>query len=168
VSCHEQSWAEAHQKPASGVQFVQAILDKFFDAGTTRGRLVALHESWWPSDSPGATGSYAGCATPQHQREYFEGLAKTNINFIYGEAFDQAWKGDEGDPGMGRFGVHWGLWQDVNTAKEVVNSIYTGERPGYRGALANQARPDTAAIDGLFAYLARLERKEVLMASRPG
>jgi hypothetical protein len=101
-------------------------------------------------------------------REYFEALAKTTINFIYGEAFDQAWKVNEGDPDMGRFGVHWGLWQDVNTAKEVVNTIYTGERGGYRGALANQARPDTAAIDALFAYLARPERKEVLMASRPG
>jgi hypothetical protein len=91
------------------------------------------------------------------------------VVFVYGEAFDQSWKDNEGDFNrMGRFGAHWGLWQDVNTPKEVVNTIYTGERPGYRGALANQARPDTAAIDALFADLARLERKEVLMAGRPG
>jgi hypothetical protein len=69
---------------------------------------------------------------------------------------------------MGRFGGHWGLWQDVNTAKEVVNTLYMGERPGYRGALANQARPNTAAVDALFSYLAPLERKEIPMAGRPG
>ncbi|HEY7315584.1 MAG TPA: hypothetical protein VH643_40020 [Gemmataceae bacterium] len=166
---YEGGWKEAHQKPAFGVQFVQAVLRDHFNAGKTEGRVVALHESWWPSDSHGAKEDYAGSATPQHQREYFEALAKTNINFIYGEAFDQAWKSNEGDnPNMGRFGGHWGLWQDVNTAKEVVNTIYTGERPGYRGALANQARPDTAAVDGLFSYLAQLERKEIPMAGRPG
>ena len=43
-----------------------------------------------------------------------------------------------------------------------------GVRVGYHGALANQARPDTAAVDALFSYLAQLERKESPMAGRPG
>jgi hypothetical protein len=36
---------------------------------------------------------------------------------------------------MGRFGGHWGMWQDRNTPKDVVNTIYTGVRPGYRATL---------------------------------
>ncbi|HEY7428050.1 MAG TPA: hypothetical protein VH682_27700 [Gemmataceae bacterium] len=167
---YEEGWQEAHQKPAKGLEFVQAVLRDHFNADKTgKDRVVALHESWWPSDSTDAKEDYAGSATPQHQREYFEALAKTNINFIYGEAFDQAWKSNEGkNPNMGRFGGHWGLWQDINTAKEVVNTLYTGVRPGYHGALVNQARPDTAAVDALFFYLAQLERKEIPMAGRPG
>src|SRR5262249_34128173 len=100
----------------------------------------------------GSSGSYAGAATAAHQRKYFEALAQTNINFIYGEAFDQAWK-KEGGGEMGQFGGHWGLWQDVDAPKEAVNTLYLGVRPGYNGAPQALPGESTAAGDAYFASL---------------
>jgi exo-beta-1,3-glucanase (GH17 family) len=132
---YERGWSEAHMSPEKGFEFLSNVLRDHFSAAKTGAKLVALHESWWPSAQDGAIGdpTYRGSGTPAHQKRYFELLAQSGVVFVYGEAFDQSWKGNEGDvPAMGRFGTHWGLWHDTSTAKDVVSAIQTGYRPGYR------------------------------------
>jgi exo-beta-1,3-glucanase (GH17 family) len=132
---YERNWPEAHRSPEKGFEFLTNVLAEHFNAAKTGGKLVALHESWWPSAQDGKIGdqTYEGSGTPANQKRYFELLAQSGVVFVYGEAFDQSWKGNEGNvPDMGRFGTHWGLWHDTTTAKDVVGAIQTGYRPGYR------------------------------------
>jgi exo-beta-1,3-glucanase (GH17 family) len=132
---YERGWTDAHKDPAKGFEFLTKVLAEHFNAAKTGGKLVALHESWWPSAQDESIGdpTYRGSGTPANQKRYFELLAQSGVVFVYGEAFDQSWKGNEGDvPAMGRFGTHWGLWHDTTTAKDVVDAIQTGYRPGYR------------------------------------
>jgi exo-beta-1,3-glucanase (GH17 family) len=128
-------WDPAHQDPDQAMKFLQGVLQNHFSSSKTGGKLVALHESWWPSAQDGPIGdpSYKDSGTPEKQRRYFELLAQSGVVFVYGEAFDQSWKGNEGDTAaMGRFGTHWGLYHDTTSAKDVVSVIQTGYRPGYR------------------------------------
>jgi len=121
-----------HRNIDQAVKFVnEVILPEKFNSSATGGRIVALHESWWPSDSEGQTGDYTGAASPQQQKEYFEKLSKTNVAFVYGEVFDQDWKKDEGqeNPNRGKFGGHWGLWDANGNAKIAVDTLYLGDRP---------------------------------------
>lgn len=121
-----------HRNIDNAVKFVnEVILQKRFDATATGGRIVSLHESWWPSDSEGQRGDYSGAATPQQQKEYFEKLSKTNVSFVYGEVYDQDWKRGEGQevPERGHFGGHWGLWNADGSAKPAVETLYLGDRP---------------------------------------
>jgi exo-beta-1,3-glucanase (GH17 family) len=132
---HEKNWKDAHKDPAKGFEFLSNVLREHFSAAKTGGKLVALHESWWPSAQDDKIGdeTYQGSGTPANQKRYFELLAQSGVVFVYGEAFDQSWKDNEGDvDAMGRFGAHWGLWHDTTTAKDVVGAIQTGYRPGYR------------------------------------
>jgi exo-beta-1,3-glucanase (GH17 family) len=140
---YEPGYVPAHQDPAKGIDFLKNVLkDHFSEAKVGKGRLVALHESWWPSAQDGNIGdpTYRGSASLANQKKYFDLLNKSGIAFVYGEAFDQSWKANEGSPDqlrrMGRFGNHWGLWQGLNIAKgkegeTAVDVINFGYRPGY-------------------------------------
>src|SRR5262249_53535564 len=86
----------------------------------------------------------------------------------YGEAFDQSWKSNEGDfKRMGRFGSHWGLWQDVNAPKEVVDTLYLGVRRGYNGAPQALQGKSYAAGDAYFASLLAAKDRKESADSRP-
>ena len=55
-------------------------------ADLSPGREIIIKESWWPTARrPGASIS--------SQIAYFKQLSKTKIDFIWGEAYDQFWKG---------------------------------------------------------------------------
>jgi exo-beta-1,3-glucanase (GH17 family) len=60
-------------------------------------RPIIIKESWWP------TGGGDPAANDANQVAFFQQLAKTPLKFIFGEAYDEEWKTDEGSQGP-----HWG------------------------------------------------------------
>jgi exo-beta-1,3-glucanase (GH17 family) len=81
------------------------------------GRTVVTHEAWWPT----AGGTEA---TEENQSGFFGRLSATSVVFIWGEAYDQIWKTQEGPQGP-----HWGLHADGRIPKQLVDE----QRPVYRG-----------------------------------
>ena len=47
---------------------------------------------------------------------------------MYGEAFDQSWKGNEGNASMGQFAAHWGLFGNRTTPKPAAQNAFLGYR----------------------------------------
>ena len=74
--------------------------------------VLVLKESWWP------TGGGDPRATSANQVQYFGELATEPVFFVWGEAFDQFWKTQEGAQGP-----HWGFHEDNRTPKEIIGSL---------------------------------------------
>jgi len=71
------------------------------------GRIIIFKEAGFPTQ--GASG-----ATESNQREFFLNLEKTDIPFVYFEAFDQPWKtGSALEP-------HWGLFNQHRRPKKYI------------------------------------------------
>lgn len=62
-------------------------------------------------------------ATQANQKEFFLNLQKTDVPFVYFEAFDQFWKNDSAiEP-------HWGLFNSRRKPKKFISSIPLRETP---------------------------------------
>ena len=98
------------------IQFVQQHYQALQAAAPDRN--IIIKEAWWPTDDDDPA------ASETNQTSFFQQLAGTGIEFIWGEAFDQFWKTDEGPQGP-----HWGFHTDLSVSKRIIQdlqSTYTG------------------------------------------
>ena len=80
-------------------------------SGWSAGR-SSSREAWW------RTGGGDPAATQQAQVDFYRALAETGVAFIWGEAYDQFWKTEEGEPGP-----HWGLHDDRRRPKRIIEDL---------------------------------------------
>jgi exo-beta-1,3-glucanase (GH17 family) len=84
---------------------------------------IVIGESGWPS-----AGNTVGNAVPSadNAQSYFVNFVSwakaTNTPYFYFEAFDEAWKTNEG-----LVGPHWGLWDNNGTLKTGMDRTFNGE-----------------------------------------
>ena len=132
--------------PQVGVQFVQNVVNQNIAGGNPQ-MPVVLHESWWPSAPTGNTcNGVTGCIGSPNgyneaaQSRYFSLLASSGIKFVWGEAFDQPWKGEATNGCGALLGRNWGLWKNDYTPKQVVNDVVdeTGFHDGFESGNATQ------------------------------
>ena len=88
------------------VEFVESQYRQLQELSSDR--TVITKEAWWPTS--GGVG-----ASVENQVEFFRQLADTPVRFVWGEAFDQFWKEEEGEQG-----THWGLHNDVGDPKQII------------------------------------------------
>jgi exo-beta-1,3-glucanase (GH17 family) len=110
-----QPWFAGIRSVPEAVQFVQDQMAEI--AASAPGRVVVAKEAWWPTG--GGTG-----ASNRAQVEFFQGLVHSGVKFVFGEAYDEFWKTDEGPQGP-----HWGFHTASRKPKPAIGalrSIYTG------------------------------------------
>lgn len=84
------------------------------------GRAIWISETGWPSD-----GIPRGAAvpSPENAADYFQRFTSWAragaVPFFYFEAFDEAWKTNEGS-----VGTHWGVWDSAATLKPGMQAIF--------------------------------------------
>jgi exo-beta-1,3-glucanase (GH17 family) len=110
-------WFGGIRSVPEAVQFVESQVAQLEALAPGRSRVVK--ESWWPTSGGSA-------ASEQNQAEFFLQLSQTTVKFVYGEAFDQYWKTQEGAQG-----AHWGFHSDTGASKQVIMDVGEQYRSSY-------------------------------------
>ncbi|MGI9175877.1 MAG: hypothetical protein ACR2GR_11225 [Rhodothermales bacterium] len=105
-----QPWFAEIREVGAAAAFVEQQVEALQSAAAARALVVK--EAWWP------TGGDDPAATEANQRAFFQRLAATDVRFVWGEAYDQVWKTDEGPQGP-----HWGLHTADRTPKKVIPDL---------------------------------------------
>jgi exo-beta-1,3-glucanase (GH17 family) len=109
-------WFAAYRTPPDAARFVRDQVGEL--EALAPGRAVIVKEAWWP------TGGGDPAATEPNQTSFLRELSHTSVRFVWGEAFDQYWKTQEGPQGP-----HWGFHTDIGAPKNIIPGlryIYTG------------------------------------------
>lgn len=129
-------------EPAAAIRWTKATYDSLRNRTS---RFLMFKEVGLPT-----AGDPEGILSEEAQERYYQGLAQTNVRFIYFEAFDQPWKTHlPVEP-------HWGVFRSDRTPKLVAVSMTAGKRKVPRKpatAIPTQSvTPSTKANRPFFVY----------------